>query len=71
MMNKIPSALITGASRGLGRGAALELAKAGFSLAINYAGNKEAAQECLKLCAGAAVKEKQKFEIFQADIGVR
>ncbi|MDR2181641.1 MAG: 3-ketoacyl-ACP reductase, partial [Treponema sp.] len=63
--------LVTGAGRGLGRGAALELAKAGFSVAINYAGNKDAAEECLQLCGEAAVHEKQKFEIFQADIGSR
>lgn len=36
-------ALITGASRGIGKGCALELAKAGFDIVINYAGNKDAA----------------------------
>jgi NAD(P)-dependent dehydrogenase (short-subunit alcohol dehydrogenase family) len=55
----------------LGRGCALELAKAGFSVAINYAGNKDAAAECRELCLGAAVTEAQRFEIFQADIGLR
>lgn len=67
----IPVALITGASRGLGRGAALELARAGFSVAINYAGNLEAAGECRDLCRKAAPSKNQRFEIFQADIGVR
>jgi NAD(P)-dependent dehydrogenase (short-subunit alcohol dehydrogenase family) len=67
----IPAALVTGASRGLGRGAARELAKAGFSVAINYAGNKAAAQECRELCAEAAPEKKQRFEIFGADIGVK
>jgi NAD(P)-dependent dehydrogenase (short-subunit alcohol dehydrogenase family) len=70
-MSSPPAALVTGASRGLGRGCALELAKAGFSVAINYAGNKDAAEECRKLCGEAAVENQQRFEIFKADIGSR
>ncbi len=66
-----PSALVTGASRGLGRGIALELARAGFSVAINYAGNLQAARECRELCLAAAPSPGQRFEIFQADIGDR
>ncbi len=46
-------ALVTGASRGIGRGIALELAKAGWSVAINYAGNAEAAAEALALVKAA------------------
>ena len=41
------TALVTGASRGIGRGIALELARAGGRVAINYAGNTEAAAESL------------------------
>lgn len=41
------TALVTGASRGIGRGIALELARAGGRVAINYAGNAEAAAESL------------------------
>ncbi len=41
-------ALITGASRGLGKAVALRLAKDGFSVIINYQSNKEAAEETLK-----------------------
>jgi NAD(P)-dependent dehydrogenase (short-subunit alcohol dehydrogenase family) len=37
------TALVTGASRGIGRGIAIELARAGCRVAINYAGNAEAA----------------------------
>ena len=43
------SALVTGASRGIGRGIAIELARAGYRVAINYAGNASAAAEALKL----------------------
>ena len=39
------TALVTGASRGIGRGIAIELARAGCRVAINYAGNVEAAAE--------------------------
>jgi NAD(P)-dependent dehydrogenase (short-subunit alcohol dehydrogenase family) len=47
------SALVTGASRGIGRGIAIELAKAGGRIAINYAGNAEAAGEALELVRAA------------------
>lgn len=36
-------ALITGGSRGIGKSCALELARAGYDVAINYVGNEEAA----------------------------
>ena len=39
------SALVTGADSGIGKGVALELAKAGAKLLINYAHNEHAAQE--------------------------
>ncbi len=47
------SVLVTGASRGIGRGIAIELAKAGHRIAINYAGNVEAAAEALALVKAA------------------
>lgn len=64
----IPVALVTGASRGLGRGIALELAKAGFSVGINYAGNRAAADECAELCRAAARSPEQRFVPLQGDI---
>jgi NAD(P)-dependent dehydrogenase (short-subunit alcohol dehydrogenase family) len=40
--------LVTGAGRGIGRGIAIELAKLGHAVVINYAGNAAAADECLQ-----------------------
>ncbi len=47
------TALVTGASRGIGRGIAIELARTGARVAINYAGNAEAAAEALALVKAA------------------
>jgi NAD(P)-dependent dehydrogenase (short-subunit alcohol dehydrogenase family) len=67
-----PVALITGASRGIGRGIALELARAGFDLVINCASNITAAQKTAADCATLAQKNGQSIraEICPADIGV-
>ena len=46
--DNLPVALVTGGSRGIGRGICIELAKAGWRVGINYASNAEAAMECLE-----------------------
>jgi 3-oxoacyl-[acyl-carrier protein] reductase len=68
-MNSV--ALITGASRGIGRGIALALAKIGCDLVINYANNVSAARQTATDCVAAAraAGKAIRAEICQADIG--
>jgi 3-oxoacyl-[acyl-carrier protein] reductase len=67
-----PVALVTGASRGIGRGIALELARNGHDVAINYAGNEAAARESVSLCLDAAKAAGRtiRAEKCQADVGI-
>jgi 3-oxoacyl-[acyl-carrier protein] reductase len=67
-MNSV--ALITGASRGIGRGIALELAKIGSDLVINYASNVAAARHTATDCMAAArvAGKTIRAETCQADI---
>lgn len=67
-----PVALITGASRGIGRGIAIELAKAGHDLVINFAGNEAAARQTAADCTAVAHEAGHSIrtEICQADISV-
>ncbi len=57
--NKV--ALVTGASRGIGRAIAIDLAKNGASVAVNYAGNEAKANEVvdeIKASGGQAIAIK-------------
>jgi NAD(P)-dependent dehydrogenase (short-subunit alcohol dehydrogenase family) len=66
-----PVVLVTGASRGLGRGVAVECAALGCSLALGYAKNQAAAEETAALCRRAARSPAQRFEALQADVSSR
>jgi 3-oxoacyl-[acyl-carrier protein] reductase len=65
------AALITGASRGIGRGIALELAGLGWDLLINYASNEGAARETAAACVSAAEQQGRRIvaHVFRADVG--
>ena len=62
MTNKV--ALITGASRGIGKGVALELADAGYDVVINYASSDAQAQEVAEEIKAKGVNAKAiKFDV--------
>ena len=65
-----PVVLVTGSSRGLGRGVAEILAAAGFSVAIHYASNREAAEATVEACTKLATAPLQKFVPIGGNIGV-
>ena len=51
---KPPVLLVTGASRGLGRGTAVEPARAGLSVAVHYSTNRPAAEDTILACRNVA-----------------
>lgn len=61
--------LVTGSSRGLGKGIAEALARAGHSVAIHYSSNKTAADETSARCKNLAPHPEQVFPIVNSDVG--
>jgi 3-oxoacyl-[acyl-carrier protein] reductase len=62
----VSAALVTGASRGIGKGIALSLARGGFDVVVNYAGNAAAATATAREVEEAGAKA----HVVQADIAV-
>jgi 3-oxoacyl-[acyl-carrier protein] reductase len=62
-------ALVTGASRGIGRAIAIELARIGCDVMINYVANQAAAEEA-RVEAKAVAPEGTRLEISRADIAI-
>ena len=60
----MPAAIVTGSSRGIGRGIAESLAEAGHDVMINYTRNEEAALEAAKAVSAHGVRA----EICQASV---
>jgi 3-oxoacyl-[acyl-carrier protein] reductase len=58
------AAIVTGGSRGIGRGIVLALARAGYDVVVNYASNADAAREVGKQVEAAG----QRAHLAQADI---
>ena len=52
MPSSNPVALVTGASRGIGRAIAVELAGAGYEIVVNYVARQDAAEETAALVTG-------------------
>lgn len=68
-MSRVPSVLVTGSSRGLGRGVALRLASAGYSVAIHYANNADAAEATAAECRDISPNKDQSFPVVGGNIG--
>jgi 3-oxoacyl-[acyl-carrier protein] reductase len=64
----VATALVTGASRGLGRGVAEALSRDGLDVAIHYGSRRAAAAETEAACRKVATRAGQKFVLVAGDI---
>jgi len=64
--NKLGTAIVTGASRGIGKAIALKLAEEGYNIVINYVNGKESAEEVAKQAESLGAK----VLVIQANISV-
>jgi 3-oxoacyl-[acyl-carrier protein] reductase len=60
-------AVVTGASKGIGRGIALQLTKAGFAVAVNYLCDQESAEETAETVRATGAEAL----VVKADVGVK
>ena len=58
------TALVTGGARGIGRGAALSLAEAGYAVAVQYLSSRQDAEDTARLCREKGVQAAA----FQVDL---
>lgn len=66
-MEQRPVVIVTGASRGIGKAVALELARMGYDIVVNYASNVNAASETADEIRSLGVD----CEMFSGDIGCK
>lgn len=64
-----PVALVTGGSRGIGRGICLALAGQGYAVAINYASNVDAACQTKELIEGTPTNGRGQALLCPGDVG--
>ncbi|MCK9286655.1 MAG: 3-ketoacyl-ACP reductase [Sphaerochaetaceae bacterium] len=62
------SVVVTGGSRGIGRGICIQLAKTGYSVVVNYVNNSDAAMETKRQCEELAIDKNQRFVALKCDI---
>ncbi len=68
-MNDVaPVIIVTGGSRGIGRGISLLAAEHGLSVAVNFIRDSDAAEETVELCSRKKRADPQKFVPICADV---